>query len=118
MTPARNIDNTLTGQIITLVCDAWDIDRPALVSKSRKRPLPWARSQLCNYLRLYAGHDTISCAALLNRKDESIATYGSQYTYNIRTYRPFADKDEHIKAEIKKLLNKQPAKNGAKRTEG
>ena len=106
MEKKRPINNTLTGEIITLVCEVWGVTRTELVGKSRRRPLPWARSQLCNYLRIYAGHDTISCAALLNRKDESIATYGSQYEYNRRTYRPFSDNDEQLRNQIKALVKK------------
>ena len=106
MTPARNINNTLTGQIITLVCEAWGVTRTDLVGRSRKRPLPWARAQLCEYLRLYAGHDTVSCGALLHISQQSVQGYGQNYNRTRKIYRPFADHDEQIKAAIKALAKK------------
>ena len=64
MKPHAKINNTLTGEIINVVCDVWNVDRATLVGKCRRRPLPWVRAQLCHYLRRYAGHDTVSCAAI------------------------------------------------------
>lgn len=105
MTPARNIDNTLTGQIITLVCEVWNVSRTDLVGRSRRRPLPWARAQLCEYLRLYAGHDTVSCAALLHISQQSIADYNYRYQQNRKTYTQFCNSDQQIKESVKKLFN-------------
>ena len=38
--PARNINNNLTGQIISIVCEVWGVSRPDLVGRCRRRPLP------------------------------------------------------------------------------
>lgn len=99
------INNTLTGQIISLVCEEWGVTRADLSSRSRKRPLPWARSQLCEYLRRYAGHTSVSCAAIIHLADISVLNYTYRYNYLLKTYRPFADHDTHIKAKIKALIN-------------
>lgn len=106
---ARNINNTLTGQIITLVCEAWGVTRPELVSRSRKQPLPWARSQLCHYLRLYAGHDCVSCAAILNISDISVLHYNYRYTRLLHRYTPFRDRDDQLRSQIKTLIHNPEA---------
>lgn len=107
MLPAHNIDNELTGQIITLVCESWGITRPDLVSKSRRRPLPWARAQLCEYLRRYAGHDTVSCAALLHRSDVRIGAYYYAYAKNRNTYLPFREHDDALRKSVRELCNRK-----------
>lgn len=106
MPSSRNINNTLTGQIITLVCEAWGVTRSELVSHSRKQPLPWARSQLCQYLRIYAGHDGESCGAIVRLKARSVQLYQTRYQHNLDTFVPFRDKDEHIKNQIKAIVKK------------
>lgn len=105
MTPARNINNTLTGEIIRLVCDIWGVSRADLTSRSRRRPLPWARAQLCEYLRRYAGHDTLSCAALIHKSQQAVSDYSHLYTQNRRTYSQFAANDENLKKQVKHLCN-------------
>ena len=102
----RTIDNTLTGQIITLVCEAWGVTRSELVSHSRKQPLPWARSQLCQYLRIYAGHDGESCGAIVRLKARSVQLYQTRYQHNLDTVVPFRDKDTLIKNQIKAIIQK------------
>lgn len=104
MTPARNINNELTGQIIQLVCEAWGVTRPDLIGRSRKQPLPWARSQLCQYLRLYAGHDSVSCSALIKHNTRTILDYNYRYQRLLRRYTPFAERDTQIQRAIKELL--------------
>lgn len=102
----RDIDNALTGKIITLICETWGVTRPELVSKSRRRPLPWARAMLCWYLCYSAGHDSISCAALLNRTYESISHYITHYVTYTKTFVPFKVKDERVKEKIKEMVKK------------
>lgn len=104
MQPARNINNELTGEIIRLVCEVWGVTRADLMSRSHRRPLPWVRSQLCHYLRQYAGHDSISCAALLKIDDQSVCGYKKRYPKMLVTYVPFRDRDERIHAALKALL--------------
>lgn len=106
MTPARNIDNERTGEIIRLVCAIWDVTRAELVGKSRRRPLPWARQQLCEYLRLYAGHDTVSLGALLKRSHQGITDYANLYRQNLRNYRVVAANDAKLRKDIRQLLHK------------
>ena len=101
--PARNINNNLTGQIISIVCEVWGVTRPDLVGRCRRRPLPWAREQLCEYLRLYAGHDSVSCAAILKQSPRSITDYSRLYPSIRRMYTPFRDRDEEIKRRLKAL---------------
>lgn len=105
-----HIDNQLTGQIISIVCEVWGIDRPSLVSHSHKRPLPWARSLLCEYLRLYAGHNTVSCAAMLHVKPDAIQCYNYRYHGLKKMYIPFRDKDEEIHRRIKEIMKCKPTK--------
>lgn len=105
MTPARNIDNERTGLIIRLVCEIWNVARAELVGKSRRRPLPWAREMLCEYLRLYAGHDTVSLAALLRRSQQGISDYANLYRVNLHRYIIVAAYDAKIKKELKALCN-------------
>lgn len=100
----KQIDNDLTGQIITMVCEAWGIDRPSLVSHSRRRPLPWARCILCEYLRLYAGHDTVSCAAILHVKPDAVQCYNYRYQSLRNTFIPFRERDEKIHSQIKAIV--------------
>jgi len=101
--PARNINNELTGQIISIVCEVWGVSRSDLVSRCRRRPLPWAREQLCEYLRLYAGHDSVSCAAILKMSPRSVTDYSRLYPSIRRTYTPFRDRDDEIKKRIKAM---------------
>ena len=102
----RNINNELTGQIITLVCETWNVTRSDLIGHSHRRPLPWARSQLCQYLRIYAGHDSESCGAILHIRGRSVRLYQMRYTGLIRTYRQFNDNDQLIKEKVKALIKK------------
>ena len=104
MQPARNINNTLTGQIITLVCESWGVSRADLVGKSRRRPLPWARAQMCQYLRLYAGHDSVSCATILHRDHDTTLGYRKHYPHNLQTYISFRDHDAFIHQQIKNII--------------
>ena len=85
MTTARNIDNELTGQIIRMVCELWGETRADLVGRSRRRPLPWAREMLCEYLRMHAGHDTVSLAVLLRKSQQGISDYANLYRVNLRS---------------------------------
>lgn len=101
--PARNINNELTGQIINIVCEVWGVTRPDLIGRSRRRPLPWAREQLCEYLRLYAGHDSVSCSAILKQSPRSITDYSRLYPRIRRIYTQFRDNDEIIKQRCKAL---------------
>lgn len=103
MWPKRNINNDLTGKIIALVCEVWGVERADLTGKSRKRPLPWARAQLCHYLYLLAGHDTISCGAVVNKAPEGVVTYFRQYRYNMKTYTEFKTKDALLAQRIKEM---------------
>lgn len=96
-----NINNPLTGEIITIVCDEWGIKRTDIVSHSRRRPLPWARYQLCEYLRRYAGHNTVSCAAMLHVKPNCTQNYDYRYQSLMRMYVPFREKDEAIRQRVK-----------------
>lgn len=98
-----NIDNTLTGQIIRLVCETWQVSRADLIGRSHRRPLPWARSQLCQYLRIYAGHTADSCAAMLHIRHQSVTLYQLRYQHLLDTYRQFNDNDARIKAQVKVL---------------
>ena len=84
----REINNQLTGQIITLVCDTWGITRADLTGRSHRRPLPWARSQMCEYLRRYAGHDSVSCATILHVDPDTVLGYNKRYPHNLRTCNP------------------------------
>ena len=106
MTPARNINNELTGEIIRLVCELWGVTRADLTGKSRKRPIPWAREQLCDYLRTYAGHDTITLAALLKKSHQGITDYANLYRRNLKDYTLVATNDAKIKKQIKSLTKK------------
>lgn len=103
MWPKRNIDNELTGKIIEQVCEVWGVTRADLVGKSRKRPLPWAREQMCHYLYLKAGHDTISCGAIIRRAPESVSKYFVLYRRNMRIYTEFREKDEELGKRVKAL---------------
>ena len=105
MTPARNIDNEITGQIIRLVCELWGVTRADLVGKSRRRPLPWAREMLCEYLRIHAGHDTVSLAALLRKSQQSISEYAQLYRVNLRIYTLVAANDALLKKQLKPLCS-------------
>lgn len=91
----------MTGYIIAVVCEAWGVDRPTLMGKSRRRPLPWARAMLCEYLRMYAGHDSVTCAAMLKMSPEGVVGYNHRYLYNMRTYTSFRDRDRQIRKCIK-----------------
>lgn len=103
MWPKRNIDNELTGKIIEQVCEVWGVTRADLVGKSRKRPLPWAREQMCHYLYLMAGHDTISCGAVIKRAPESVSKYFVLYRQNMRIYTEFREKDVELGKRVKAL---------------
>lgn len=105
MTPARNIDNELTGQIIRMVCELWNVTRADLTGRSRRRPLPWAREQLCEYLRIHAGHDTVSLGAMLNKSQQGISDYANLYRVNLRNYTLVAANDATLKKQIKALCN-------------
>lgn len=105
MKSKRNINNELTGQIITLVCDTWGVTRPDLVGHSRRRPLPWARSMLCKYLQVYAGHDAVSTAAILHMSPRGVQCYNERFIYNARIYLAFRDKDDALRAAIKSLTS-------------
>ena len=108
--PARNINNNLTGQIISIVCEVWGVSRPDLVGRCRRRPLPWARAMLCQYLRIYAGHDTVSCATILHVDPDTVLGYNKRYPHNLRTYTPFYNNDKSIHTQIKQILNGTQAK--------
>lgn len=101
--PARNINNELTGQIISIVCEVWNVTRSDLVGRCRRRPLPWAREQMCEYLRFYAGHDSVSCAAILHVSPQTVTGYNHEYFKIRRVYTPFRDRDEEIKKRIKAM---------------
>ena len=101
--PARNINNELTGQIINIVCEVWGVSRPDLISKCRRRPLPWARAMLCQYLRIYAGHDTVSCAAVLKRTPENVVLYSCHYKSYAATFKPFDNRDTEVRLRIKEI---------------
>jgi len=101
--PARNINRELTGQIISIVCEVWGVSRPDLVSRSRRRPLPWARAQMCEYLRLYARHDSVSCAAICHLSPDRVVKMGNRYTYLMRLYTPFRNNDTEVKRRCKEL---------------
>ena len=101
--PARNINNELTGQIIDTICEVWGISRPDLVGRCRRRPLPWAREQLCNYLRRYAGHDMVSCAAILHISPQTIGGYDRLYISIRRTYIQFRDRDDEVQRRLKAI---------------
>ena len=103
MWPKRNINNELTGKIIALVCEVWNVTRADLTGRSRKRPLPWARAQLCKFLYLMAGHDTISCGAVINKAPEGVSTYFKLYERNRKTYTEFREKEELLSKRIKAL---------------
>lgn len=105
MKPHAKIDSTLTGEIIRLVCEVWNIDRATLCGKGRRRPLPWARAQLCHYLRRYAGHDTVSCAAILHMSGEGVMGYAARYEKNRSIYAIFVRKDKEIGDRLK---NRKP----------
>ena len=105
MTPARNIDNELTGRIIRLVCELWGVTRSDLTGRSRRRPLPWAREMLCEYLRLHAGHDTVSLSAMLKKSHQSIGDYADLYRVNLCNYTLVAANDEKLKEQLKALCN-------------
>lgn len=105
MTPARNIDNKLTGQIIRMVCELWGVTRADLTGRSRRRPIPWAREMLCEYLRLHAGHDTVSLSALLRKSHQGISDYAAFYRENLRNYTLVAANDEKIKKQLKPLCS-------------
>ena len=106
----REINNQLTGQIITLVCDTWGITRADLTGRSHRRPLPWARSQMCEYLRRYAGHDSVSCATILHVDPDTVLGYNKRYPHNLRTYTPFYNNHTSIHTQIKQILNGTQAK--------
>ena len=106
MTPARNIDNELTGRIIRLVCELWGVTRRDLTGRSRRRPLPWAREMLCEYLRLHAGHDTVSLATLLRKSQQGISDYANLYRENLRSYRLVAANDALLKKQLKSITKK------------
>jgi hypothetical protein len=106
MTPARNIDNELTGQIIRMVCELWGVTRADLVGRSRRRPLPWAREMLCEYLRLHAGHDTVSLSALLRKSQQGISDYANLYRVNLRSYTLVATNDAQLKKQLKPLCSR------------
>lgn len=110
MQPAHNINNHLTGQIITIVCEVWNVSRSDLVSRCRRRPLPWARNQLCQYLRIYAGHDSVSCAAILHVSPQSVQDYSHHYPTILRTYTQFATHDREIHQQVKAIIKKQHQK--------
>ena len=110
MTPARNIDNELTGRIIRLVCELWGVTRADLTGRSRRRPLPWAREMLCEYLRLHAGHDTVSLAALLRKSQPSITDYAHLYRQNLHNYRLVAANDAKLKKQLKPLCSRRKIK--------
>lgn len=101
---ATTINNKLTGQIIHIVCEVWNVSRTDLVSHRRKRPLPWARSILCEYLRRYAGHNTVSCAAMLHVKPDAIQCYDYRYQGLRKMYIPFRDNDDEVQKQIKAIL--------------
>ena len=111
MTPARNIDNELTGQIIRMVCELWGVTRADLTGRSRRRPLPWAREMLCEYLRLHAGHDTVSLAALLRKSQQGISDYANLYRVNLRSYTLVAANDAQLKKQLKPLCSRGRIKN-------
>lgn len=111
MTPARNIDNELTGRIIRMVCELWGVTRADLTGRSRRRPLPWAREMLCEYLRLHAGHDTVSLATLLRKSQQGISDYANLYRVNLRNYRLVAANDALLKKQLKPLCSRRKIKN-------
>lgn len=102
----RNINNNLTGQIIAMVCEVWGVSRVDLVGRSRQRPLPWARAMLCEYLRQYAGHDSVSCSAILNRTYDSISHYRVHYAEYMQTYVQFRDRDATVRRRLRNISNK------------
>ena len=106
MTPARNIDNELTGRIIRMVCELWGVTRADLTGRSRRRPLPWAREMLCEYLRLHAGHDTVSLATLLRKSQQGISDYAKLYRVNLRSYTLVAANDALLKKQLKSITKK------------
>ena len=106
MTPARNIDNELTGQIIRMVCELWGVTRADLTGRSRRRPLPWAREMLCEYLRLHAGHDTVSLSALLRKSQQGISDYANLYRVNLHSYTLVATNDAQLKKQLKPLCSR------------
>lgn len=108
--PQRNIDNTLTGRIITLVCEAWGISRSDLVGKARRRPLPWARAMLCEYLRKYAGHDSVSCSAILDKTYEGISHYQVHYREYMQTYVRFNTLDQQLRKQLEAEVRKYASK--------
>lgn len=101
--PARNINNNLTGQIISIVCEVWGVTRPDLVGRCRRRPLPWARAMLCQYLRIYAGHDTVSCATILHCSPENVVLYSCHYKSYAATFKPFDNRDTEVRRRIKEI---------------
>lgn len=101
--PARNINNNLTGQIISIVCEVWGVSRPDLVGRCRRRPLPWARAMLCQYLRIYAGHDTVSCATILHCSPENVVLYSCHYKSYAATFKPFDNRDADVLRRIKEI---------------
>lgn len=106
MTPTRNIDNELTGQIVRMVCELWHVTRADLTGRSRRRPLPWAREMLCEYLRLHAGHDTVSLSALLRKSQQGISDYANLYRVNLRSYTLVAANDAQLKKQLKSITKK------------
>lgn len=103
MGPARSIDNVLTGRVIVAVCEVWGITRAELMGKRRTRPLPWARAMLCEYLRIYAGHDSVSCGAMLKMSPEGVLNYNYRYSVNRRVYAQFKERDEELRQKIRDI---------------
>ena len=104
MKPHATINNDLTGEISRLTCEVWGVTRADLLNKSHRRPLPWARAQMCHYLRRYAGHDTVSCGAILHISENSVIGYASRYATNRRVYALFVKNDQTLSEKVKALL--------------
>ena len=104
MKPHATINNDLTGEIIRLTCEVWGVTRADLLNKSHRRPLPWARAHMCHYLRRYAGHDTVSCGAILHISETSVIGYASRYATNLRVYALFVKNDQTLSEKVKALV--------------
>ena len=60
---------------------------------------------LCEYLRIHAGHDTVSLAALLRKSQQSISEYAQLYRVNLRIYTLVAANDALLKKQLKPLCS-------------
>lgn len=102
----RHIEKDMTGKVIQIVCDTFLVSRNDLIGTSRKRPIPWARAVLCRMLRLYAGHDTYSCAAVLHVYQSTIVMYDSHWNEYMQ-YIPFRNMADSIKAQVIAYANEK-----------